>query len=201
LATLWNFEEKRIQSIQEIPLLEEKLDSISKIELARESKVPEWVKKEYIQLSIRLKPLAASEIEVLGSKATSAISRARQAIFARRIGLTRSLTPPLWMGGSFWHAGCWTVLVGAWDKTLELSKEVEFSKDESPAGGFLNNSPAEVLEDQIRTWKAEAEETPRDKTLSARKLCTSCESVGLHEDEWLAVRALKSEPDLDIKWE
>lgn len=117
----------------------------------------------------------------------------------------------MWMGSSFWHSACWNVLTEAWEKTLNLSMEIEASEDASPVDALvdINQSPAQVLDDQIQTWKVEAEKRPKDKIISTRKFCASCQPkrdalmgwVGLEEDELLAVRALKSEPELDVEWD
>jgi len=120
LASDWGFTDLRRYAMQKISLHE--MDPIRKIVLARRTNVPGWLRVPYISLAVRIFPLNKSEVETLGLETATAITRAREKVLRRRLGLLRGSEPVAWMGGLFWHSACWEVLTGALMSALDESK-------------------------------------------------------------------------------
>lgn len=182
LATDWGFDHFRRYAIEEIP--KHKMDSVPKIRLARRTHVAQWLQEEYVRLSTRLRLLSSAEIDFLGTEATTGIVRARHAVFARRMRLIRGDTPPAWMGGSFYHSGCWKVLVDAWDETFTTSSTLPRSAD---------LTPVDTICQKLRSWRLQADENPDDRT--ARKLCKACHTKEAMLRDW-ASRCLEKDSEI-----
>ncbi|KAG8907338.1 hypothetical protein FRB99_004585 [Tulasnella sp. 403] len=70
-------------------------------------------------MSVRLAPLAERETGILGTRASGAVSRAREAVLRRRLGLLNHVDTGFmvwqWI---IWHGVCWETRLQAWRSVL-----------------------------------------------------------------------------------
>ncbi|KAG9045706.1 hypothetical protein FS837_005793 [Tulasnella sp. UAMH 9824] len=167
LASDWGFEKLRLRARRGLENIN--LNELDKITLAKRCKDAEWIREGYLALAIRIAPLSVEEIKTLGTKATTAVVRARERVLIQRLRALPFTEAQQWRCK---RASCRQALRDAWIKILDNGGSPEVSNlavsavllDEALSSGSglcescaSDEALAKALEDrQVETAIAEA---------------------------------------------